>query len=172
MWYLSIMQATLGTIKAFWRSKGLSGSVQDIKSDKPSGLHYQTSREGKLKQGVSLNCHYPCSGNSIRQGKVVAERKKLGHVGTNPPSPRNSAPIQDLEPTDSCITPAPAFVILRRGWLLPGCSGWKSKGADASPCPGKGVGAVGGTRQCSGSVQHWAAPGMEGRKGGWGEEGL
>lgn len=81
MWHLSILQATLGAIKAFRHSEGLSGSVQDIKSDKPSGLHYQTSREGKLKQGVSLNCPYPCSGNSIGQGKVVAGRKAVGTSG-------------------------------------------------------------------------------------------
>lgn len=81
MWHLSIMQATLGAIKAFRRSEGLGGSVQDIKSDKPSGLHYQTSREAKLKQGVSLNCPYPCSGNSIGQGKVMAGRKEVGTSG-------------------------------------------------------------------------------------------
>lgn len=75
------MQATLGAIKAFRCSEGLSGSVQDIKSDKPSGLHYQTSREGKLKQSVSLNCYYPCSGNGIGQGKVVAGRKEAGTSG-------------------------------------------------------------------------------------------
>lgn len=80
--------------------------------------------------------------------------------------------MQDLELTDFCITPCSAFVILRRGVTAPRVLGWKSKGADASLCPGKGVGAVGGTLQCSGSVQHWAAPGMEERKGGWGGEGL
>lgn len=81
MWHLSIMQSTLGEIKAFRRSEGLTGSVENIKSDKPSGLQYQTSGEGKLKQGVSSNCRYPCSGNGIEQCKVVAGRKEVGTSG-------------------------------------------------------------------------------------------
>lgn len=81
VWHLGIMQSTLGAIKAFRRSEGLSGSVQDIKSDKLSGLQYQTSREGKLKQGVSSNCRYPPSGSGVGQYKVVAGRKEVGTSG-------------------------------------------------------------------------------------------
>lgn len=52
--------------------------MQDIKSDKASGLRYWASREGKRKQGVSSSCHYPHSGNGITQCKAVVGRNDVG----------------------------------------------------------------------------------------------
>lgn len=89
MWHLGIPQSTLGATKAFRRSEGPSGSVQDIKSDKPSGLQYQTRREGKPKPGVSSNSRYPHSGKGHRAMQSSGGKKGGRDIwGLIPPIPQ------------------------------------------------------------------------------------
>lgn len=106
MQHLGIMQSALGAAKAFRRSEGLSGSVQDIKSDKPSGPQYQTSREGKLKQGVSSNCRYPHSGKQHR-AMQSSGRKKGGRDiwGLIPHPPGMLHPFRTRSPATSAWLP-------------------------------------------------------------------
>ena len=136
--------------------------MQDIKSDKPSGLRYQTGREGKLKQGVRSDCRYPHSapGNA----KQLQEEKMSGGLGINPRpggcrSRSGSGADRPLHRARSCLCR------LERG--LTACP---AAGCTAQ-CPVLGaLAAARGPGRCDGSVRHRATPGQTGgREGGEGK---
>mgnify|MGYP001858709643 CR=1 FL=1 len=94
VWHLSITCGPLAQAEP--SARRCRGSVQEMRSDSPSGRQDQPAAEGKLKRGVSSNCLYPVQGTGLGDSKQQQEERRPGHLGTNPPSPRDAAPVQDL----------------------------------------------------------------------------
>lgn len=115
--------------------------MQDMRSDSPIKA---AGSEGKLKQGVSSNCPYPVQGTGLGNAKQRQEERRLGHLGTNPPSPRDAAPIQDPGLTPASLLALLFFFILHPGvTICPGFQGaWR--GGSGGRCARGGCGVVGG----------------------------
>lgn len=120
--------------------------------------------EGKLKQGVSSNCPYPVQGTGLGNAKQRQEERRPGHLGTNPPSPRDAAPIQDPGLTPASLLALLFFFILRPGvTICPGFQGaWR--GGSGGRCARGGCGVARGLCCLLGP----GSAGAEGRLGGQG----